>query len=350
MPPLRKPLTHKDIARMVGVSQSTVSRALDPANRHLISEKVVEEIARIAQETGFQGNILARRLRNRRAETVTVVIPSTSFSTYRNIDFEAANHVLIWLQIQGMMHEAMARGYDVKLVPQFNEDPLLEQQLLSHFGYPHSDGVVFAGLGTVPTTDGLKKRGIPFITTHHHPDERCRPLLTFDQLPGIAAGLRHLIAKGHRRIAFMTFAPGYATEPSWIPRFTSFRDTLVEAGLFDPALVFCLPSEADLRRHLRDTLTSRPYTAAFCVNDNLAGRLVRELVFADMKVPGDIAVLGFDNNPHYRNGEHALTTVDLPMYELGRRALQLLIDAIEDKGAMPRLEKIPSLLVTRRSA
>lgn len=335
---------------MVGVSQSTVSRALDPANRHLISEKVVDEIARIARETGFQGNILARRLRNRRAETVTVVIPSTSFSTYRNIDFEAANHVLVWMQIQGMMHEAIARGYDVKLVPQFNEDPLLEQQLLNHFGYPHSDGVVFAGLGTVPTTDGLKKRGIPFLTTHHHADERVRPLLTFDQLPGIAAGLRHLIKRGHRKIAFMTFAPGYATEASWLPRFHSFRDTLAAEGLFDETLIHCLPTEADLRRHLKDTLAKRPYTAVFCVNDNLAARLVRELVFAGVRVPDDIAVLGFDNNPNYRHGEHALTTVDLPMYDLGRRALHLLIDAIEGKGTLPKIDRIPSVLVTRQSA
>ncbi len=343
-----RPLTHKDIARLVGVSQSTVSRALDPASSHLISDKVVEDIQRVSKEMGFQGNILARRLRNRRAETITLVVPSEAFKPPSNLDFEVGNHLLTWKEVQGVMSEALRRSYEVKLVPQFDDEPALAEQLLAHIGYPHSDGVIFGGLGTLTATAAtLKQRGVPAVVMGAFPMAAPWPLVAFDQVPGIAAGLRHLIAQGRRRIAYLGFAPDFTSEVGWLPRFAAWRDTLREAGLYQPELAIHLPDERSLRAYLASHGHALPFDAAFCSNDIFAARLVRELIAIGRSVPGDIAVLGFDNNPQFRSGPQALSSVDLPLEERGRRALNLLVDWIEHGTEPPLLDLMPSTFVAR---
>ncbi len=181
-----KVYTHQDIAKMVGVSQSTVSRALDPAQRHLISAEVAKQVLQVAERIGFKSNVLARRLRNRRAETITMVVPGDVFQQPGNLDFEIGHSQLMWEEVKGVMHEATARGYDVKVAPQYNRDPVLAEYIASHVGYPHSDGVVFCGLGTVAgAAEPLLERGIPCVATGAFPVPLPVPLIACDQAPGI---------------------------------------------------------------------------------------------------------------------------------------------------------------------
>jgi LacI family transcriptional regulator len=249
------------------------------------------------------------------------------------------------------MHEATARGYDVKVVPQYNRDAVLAEYIASHVGYPHSDGVIFAGLGTVAgAAEALVERGIPCVATGAYPLALPVPLVACDQEPGIAAALAALLAAGHRRIAFFAFAPDFATGACWVPRHRAYVAAMERAGLLDPALVFLTPGEAELRGLLRDASPRLPFTAAFCTNDTQAARLVRELGYLGTRVPGEVAVVGFDNHPLYQHGEQALSSVELPLYRMGRAAMARLAAMIDGEREPPMLELIPSSFVPRRTS
>ena len=347
----KKVYTHQDIARMVGVSQSTVSRALDPAQRHLISEAVVNEVLRVSQRIGFKSNVLARRLRSQRAETITLVVPVEVFEQPQNIDFEAGNSQLMWTEVKGVMHEADAHSYDVKLVPQYSRDEVLGDYIASHVGYPHSDGVIFSGLGTVlGVVDELQRRGLPCIATGAYPATIRVPLIAIDQEPGIVQALEALMAAGHRRIAFFAFAPDYASGDCWLPRYRGYAGTMQRAGLFDPSLIFQVAHERSLRQTLSRLAADLPFTAVFCTNAILAARLVRELEFLGIPVPGRIAVVGFDNHPIYHDGPLSLSSVDLPLYELGRRAVARLAAMIAGGERPQPIELIPSTYIARKTS
>ena len=346
----RKVYTHQDIAKMVGVSQSTVSRALDPAQRHLISEAVVSEVLKVSLRIGFKSNVLARRLRSQRAETITLVVPVEVFEQPQNVDFETGNSQLMWTEVKGVMHEADAHHYDVKLVPQYSRDEVLGDYIASHVGYPHSDGVIFSGLGTVlGVVEELQRRGLPCIATGAYPERIPIPLIAIDQGPGIVQALDALMAAGHTRIAFFVFAIDYASGACWMPRFRGYTDTMAKAGLLDPALIYQVPTERELRRILAAQRDHLPFTAAFCTNDILAARLVRELEVLGVHVPAQVAVVGFDNHPLYHQGAVSLSSVDLPLYELGRRAVARLATMIAGGARPAPVELIPSTYIARKT-
>jgi LacI family transcriptional regulator len=348
---MRKVYTHQDIAKMVGVSQSTVSRALDPAQRHLISEAVVSEVLRVSQRIGFKSNVLARRLRSQRSETITLVVPVEVFEQPQNIDFEAGNSQLMWTEVKGVMHEADSHHYDVKLVPQYSRDEVLGDYIASHVGYPHSDGVIFSGLGTVlGVAEELQRRGLPCVATGAYADQIAIPLIAIDQGPGIAQALQALIAGGHKRIAFFAFAADYATGACWRPRYLSYTGAMSAAGLLDPALIYHVPNEREMRRTLAEMRGDPPFTAAFCTNDIMAARLVRELEFLGIAVPRRVAVVGFDNHPIFHQGPLSLSTVDLPLYALGRLAVARLAAMIAGDARPAPIELIPSSYIPRTTS
>ena len=339
----KRPVTHKDIARQLGISQSTVSRALDPTHRHLISAAVVEKILKLSEESGFQGNILARRLRNQRTETITLVIPSTVFRAPRNIDFEIGNHLLPWRQVEGVMHAANQAGYDVKLVPQAGTTPADDAALLAQVGFPHSDGVVFCGHRTVPSDlSPLKHRGVPYIITSTFPKDELRPLISFDQAPGIKIALEHLFSLGHRRVACLAFAEDFTTSELWMLRYQTWLTNMQNAGYYDPSLLIQCPTEQGLRTLLANYASKLPFTAVYCANDITAHRLVKELAHLGIRVPTDVAVVGFDNNILFHQVTPRLSTIDLPLEALGRRASEALIQAIEGKAEIPEVLLLPT--------
>lgn len=343
----KRPVTHVDIARRLGISQSTVSRALDPHHRHLVRPEVVQQVLTASTKAGFQGNVLARRLRSRRAETITVVIPGGVFRPPLVPDFEAGNHLLEWQELHGVLQVAQERGYEVKMVPQATSDDEVAR-LLAGIGYPHSDGVVFCGLGSGPTdlTD-LRRRGIPWVITGGYEHPARRPLVACDQVPGLEAGVQHLLERGHRRIACLTFASDFASAAVWRPRYGTVQRVLSDAGCWDVSLLWTTPDEQTLRSRLHAAGRTLPFTAAVCVNDGLASRLVRELLNAGFQVPTDVAVLGFDDNPLFHHLQPALSTVHLPYEEVGRRAASMLIDAIEEVAEPGELTLIPTTFVAR---
>jgi LacI family transcriptional regulator len=236
-------------------------------------------------------------------------------------------------------------------VPQYSRDEVLGDYIASHVGYPHSDGVIFSGLGTVlAVAEELQRSGLPCVATGAYPAQIAIPLIAIDQAPGIVQALEALIAGGHRRIAFFAFAADYATGACWLPRYRSYTTAMSAAGLLDPALIYHVPSEREMRRTLAEMRGEPPFTAAFCTNDIMAARLVRELESLGIAVPSRVAVVGFDNHPLFHQGPLSLSTVDLPLYDLGRLAVARLAAMIAGEGRPAPIELIPSSYIARTTS
>ncbi len=339
-------VTHKDIARALGVTQSTVSRALDPAQRHQIGPAMRAKVLATVEKLGFRPNALARRLRRGRAETLTVVIPGEVGKPPAHPDFESGNPALMWEEVHGIMHAAARRGYEVKLMPQFHDDALLTRYFTSHIGYPYSDGVIFAGLSLArqKSAASVLSLGIPCLATVAYPESLPMPLIAIDQRSGVSEALAALLAAGHRHIAFIAFAQDYATSATWRPRYETFTTTLMQAGVLDQATFLCAGDIRSLRQTLASLDRPLPFTAAFCVNDALASHVVQ--IVRERVTGPPVTVVGFDDSPLYHRAARQFPSVSLPLHELGRRAVERLIDHIEEpETPLAALEVVPTRFV-----
>ena len=305
-----------------------------------------ERIIATAKRIGFRSNALARRLRTQRSETLTVVIPGDIGQVPTHPDFEASNPALMWQEVHGIMHEAAHRGYEVKLMPQFGGDAMLTRHFLEHAGYPFSDAVIFAGLGLAREEPAARIRelGIPCLATASYPEAIPLPLIALDQTTGVREAILALLQAGHRRIAFAAFAADYATSVTWRPCYGTFTATMAEAGLLDQATVLCAPDATTLRETVERCARPLPFSAAFCVNDALAAHLAR--IVRERGEP--VSVVGFDDNPVYQRPGLPFSSVSLPLYDLGRRAVQRLVEHFELPHApLPAIELIPTRFVKR---
>jgi DNA-binding LacI/PurR family transcriptional regulator len=170
------------------------------------------------------------------------------------------------------------------------------------------------------------------------------------------AAVQHLLEVGRRRIAVMGAHPdGKVQMRAADLRITGYRDALAEAGLpFDPDLVrvaapwFHWNGAEATRELLRSKV---PFDGLFCLNDGLALGALRELAAAGVRVPDDVAVIGYDNIDESRFSVPSLTTVDAGRAEIARIAVDLLVERMDEKAQPqpPRLIKPPFRIVKRES-
>lgn len=323
---LDTPVSHKDIASRVNVTQSTVSRALDPAKCHLIAPDTREKILTVAKELGFRSNIFARRMRNLRSETISLVIDDINHHTNLDyIDFRSHSGVLGEQITAGVIDGAAECGFDVKLLPLHSQRPLSTQDLDKRIGFPYSDGVLFWGFHYLKDIYKIiLSRGLPCLAILPNVDNVPIAAIKTNPVPGVRAAMLHLIEKGHRRIAYSAHRP--VTEDYIPPRYCSYEQEMKAAGFFDPELLLVTPDEISIRRMAKNKNILAKFTAIMCVNDAMADRWRREIAYRGYRIPEDFAIIGYDNNPMFQD----LSTVDSHAYECGRLAARMLIEAINN--------------------
>ena len=173
--------------------------------------------------------------------------------------------------------------------------------------------------------------------------------ITTDQYGGAALAMRHLIEKGHRRIGLLA---GNFSPHVYMSRYNAYRDVLTENGCeIDPQLIKTIePTVEDAIKCTQKLLAleDRP-TALFCTNDTIAIGAMKAIMRAGLRIPEDIAVIGYDDSENSRMIEPELTTVQVDKTAMGRIAAERLIALIE--GEAPRKETIQTTvkLVVRKS-
>src|ERR1051326_3723963 len=261
-PARQNPASIKDVARLAGVSHSTVSRALRNSPR--VNSRTIEKIRRIAAESGYRTSAVARSLATQRTNTIGVVVTTIT-------DLFAAEVV------SGIEEAAEARDYSI-LLANCNADPEREMRVVRTMEERRVDGIVVTasrvGALYIPM---LSRMRVPIVLLNNqHPSEFAHSVM-IDNTEASIAATRHLIDLGHRRVAYIGDRNGRQSDTE---RFAGYRYALDAADLpFEPELVFHGDGnpEGGMEGVVRLLSLPKPPTAIFCYDDMTALGALRQI-------------------------------------------------------------------------
>jgi len=338
-----------DIARLAGVSKATVSRVIN--QKPDVDSATREKIVRIMDEQGFVPSITAAGLAGGRTRLIGVLVPSLTWplplipEIMRGIGqiIEQSTYELVLYSIS---HEQDRSAVIARIMAARLTEGLLAVYPGQAFDYLSE--LHASGYPVVMLDDQMKPTG----TT---------PWVSADSRIGAYTAVKHLLQLGHRRIGHIKGPVGYTCTED---RFRGYCDALAEVGIpADSELVvqgdFLATGGAACAQQLF-TLRERP-TAVFAGNDDMAAGVLRAAEEAGLRVPEDVALVGFDDATPASFMHPPLTTVSQPFFEMGKRAATLLLDAVNalhqpvlswhtaQRESAPIREFLPTRLIIRES-
>ncbi|WP_431801258.1 LacI family DNA-binding transcriptional regulator [Halobacillus andaensis] len=301
-----------DVAKLAGVSTATVSRVLrnPEAVRTATKQKVLEAI----EELKYQPNMLARHFRRSETNTILVVVPNIINTVFAEI-------------VGGIEDEASRNGYRV-LLRNSNNQIDSEYGSIEHMKQRQVDGMILLSpkLDEDTLLDINKK--YPIVLATAHLDVTKIPVVSIDNVNSSKKATEHLISLGHRRIAHVA-GPLHSLISKY--RFKGYRQAMKENGIdFDTNLIregeFTFESGYEQMLQLLDY--NFPPSAVFAASDEMAMGVINAAKHRGIKVPDDLAVVGFDNIKFSSIFDPPLTTIAQPKFGMGKRAMELLIKKI----------------------
>jgi LacI family transcriptional regulator len=331
-------LTLEEVGRLAGVSRSTVSRVV---NSHpSVRDDVRERVWQVIRETGYQPHAVARSLVTHRTQIIGAIIPEAVTRLFVDPFFS--------LLLRGITETCNGHGYHLML-SLFN-GPVREEEIYRRLVRSgHLDGVIVASAHMDdPLFPRLLHDGVSFVLAGRHPDERVN-YVDVDNVGGARMAVEHLIRLGHTRIATIT---GPLSMASGEDRLVGYREALEAHHLpVDEKLIvggdYTEPSGSVAAQRL---LPASP-TAIFAASDMMAIGALKVLREAGLRVPDDVALIGFDDLRIATAVEPALTTVRQPIERLGSMAVDLLLSLIANSsnGQSSQRMILPTQLVVRAS-
>jgi len=325
-------VTIGDVAAQAGVSIATVSKVIN--GRYGVAPATLEKVQAVIDQLGYESSLVARSLRSRRTNVIGIVVA----------DIEPFSAELL----KGAGAAIRERGYELIVYSgsgHGKDHSGWERRYISRLGGTLTDGIILVTPTVVDVDDGT-----PVVAVDPHTGPSSLPSVHSDNLAGATSATRHLLELGHRRIGFLAGRPDLESARQ---REQGYRQALGAAGIgVDPDLIrvgdYDLVTSEEPARQLL-TLDDRP-TAVFAANDLSAMQTLHVARTLGLDVPGDMSVVGFDNIPESALIEPPLTTIDQSIQEMGKQAVQLLIDVIEGHTEGPRQITLPTRLVVRQSS
>lgn len=333
-------VTINDVARKAGISKSTVSQYLN-GRFEFMSEETQQRIRNIIADMEYRPNALARSLKQKKTNTVAAVVSSILNPFMTNT-------------IRGAEDYCKESGFNLILC-NADDDPRQELEYIHTLESKQIDGMIISTTGrNNEALKELNRSGTPVVLFSRHIPELGVDAVTVNNRRGMEMGIRHLIAQGHRQIAFFVLPYRETPVTPRRERAQAYIDLMVEYDLPVRAdwLVETSNEEAILSKQL-DCLLEGPGlkpTALFGANDLMTMSLVRLLANRRMRVPEDMAVIGFDDWEWAPYLSPPITVVAQPSYEMGRRATERLVQRIQKKlEPGPVVEYYEPELIIRRS-
>ncbi len=331
-------VTIRDIALKLDISISTVSRAL--RNSPEIKLETRKKVLRTAEEMNYSPNVVAQSLRVNKTKTLGIVVPELASH------FFAAN-------ISGIQDTAYKRGYNV-MICQSNENYEQEKSDIRTLISSRVDGLLISLSRETKQYEhliNLHEKEIPFVLFDRIYEGLPVSTVTVNDTQGAYHATKHLIDQGCKRIAFMSGPEGlYICKK----RLDGYEKALREMGMnVDPRLVV----HSDLTERSNRSLTEdlmhleEPPDAIFALNDPVAIDVMKALKEKGIRIPEEMALVGFTNMPFSDALDPSLTTVDQPAYEMGRLAANNLLDQLIDpEGFQHRSIVLETELIVRKSS
>lgn len=329
-------VTIKDIAKLLGISKSTVSRALSEHTD--VNMETRKKVLEIAQKLNYQPNVLALNLKQQRTNTIGVVIPETV-----NRFFAKA--------IGGIQRVANQAGYNV-MICQSNESYVTERNNLQSLVGAHVDGILVSVSSETDRTDHfdtLLQKNIPVVFFDRIREELQTSQVYTDNYEISFEATEHLIAQGCRRIALVAGPQNLYNSRN---RMKGYVDALQKHSLplkneYVIHANFRHGNTEEYTRYLIN-LPERP-DAIFAINDYAAIEMMHIIKKSGLRIPSDIAVLGFNNENIGRFVEPSLSTIDHPAFDMGIAAAEILLQKIKTGNLEQQKRLIKSRLVIRES-
>jgi DNA-binding LacI/PurR family transcriptional regulator len=335
----RGPATLRSIASVVGVSPSAVSMAL--ADHPRIGRETKEAVRAAARDLGYVANSAGRALRAGRSTSIAVVVPNTAQHVFGHPYFM---HLLV-----GVNEAANAQDAAVLIStnPATDHDPTAYDRILR--SQAAAGAIIASAAINDPNVSRMVDGGLPVVLIGRYPHLPQAVSVGMDDVAGAAAVTRHLIAEhGLRRIGHIS---GPLKHQTALDRYQGFRDAIAEHP--EPCVQSLAVgdfSEEAGRACAAQLLDGIPgLQAIFAANDEMAYGALLELRSRGLRVPQDVALVGYDDFGVSRLTTPAITTVRVPAEELGRRAARRLFDLIDGAAEPVTHEYVPIELVTRES-
>jgi len=330
--------TLKDIAQELNISSMTVSRALNDSPN--VDEDTRERVIKAAKQMGYIPNKIAQSLVNKRTKTIGVVVPEIVNTFQPEV-------------IRGIEDVTYNAGFNL-LLTQSGENSEREEASIGTLISQRVDGILISTAETGQSYgefQRLVELDIPFVFYDRYIRDIGASIVRIDDKGFASKMTRHLIGHGYRRIANIRGPKGLSVSDD---RFTGYVDAMEEAGLaIHPELV----AEAGFREfggyNAMNNILELPEKqwpeAVFCVNDPAAFGALQSIRAHGVKVPDDIAIVGFSDDMRSAVIGPPLTTVNPKPYEQGKRAVQKLIECIERHDSRSEEIIVEAELIVRKS-
>jgi LacI family transcriptional regulator len=306
--------TIRDVAKKAGVSVATVSHVINGTRK--VAPETEARVRRAMEELGYQPNAIAQSLRKRTTYAIGILVSDITNPFFATL-------------VRGAEDAALEAGYSV-IVCNSDEDPQKEDMYIRALWRRRIDGMLIA-----PTRDGtssalqeLVQRKLPFVFVDRKAKGIEADAVLSDNIGGAYLATKHLIERGHKRIGIVLGIPGATTTEE---RLLGYRQALEEAGIpFSEDLVVWggYRMEGGRKACAQLLSLSDPPTAIFSTNNLMTVGVLQELSHRGIKIPEEVAVVGFDDLEWAEIVHPPLTVVAQRPYEIGYQAFKILLERL----------------------
>lgn len=329
-------LDMKAIAEQAGVSVATVSRALN--RPEMVRPATREKILALVKDLGYKPNPLAQGLVTGRTGQIALVVPTLNNSFFGQL-------------VEGCQKFLIPQGYNLVI---FSSQEYTEKELtiLRNLDQRRLDGLILSGSGFFPDDYQpiLEQIRIPAVLIEHLPDIPHLSSVYIDDYAGTTMAVQYLVNRGHRQLGVIA---GNSHMLTTSRRLKAVKTVLKEANLplAGRQIVYGDYSSLESGAACLETLLKSPHppTAVFAFNDILAIGALKAALETGLKIPGDLAIMGFDDIPMAAYCNPSLSTVHSPSLELGQQAARLLLEQLNQEKAPVKKVLLPVELVLRGS-
>jgi LacI family transcriptional regulator len=328
-----------DVARLAGVSQSSVSLVLNNMIGARISDATRERVIGAAREIGYDLPS-ARRF--------AAPTPERNIIAYLVDEISTSPHPVV--NLDGARDAGWEAGFLVEAYVTRSNSELEAATIEALRRNPNVVGVIYSTIFTRMVSPPSGLEGTPTVLLNCYTKDRRLHSVAPGEVAGGFVATQYLVNHGHRRIGFINGEPWMDASAD---RLKGYRQALATADIaFDPQMLRYgdwLPLKG-YELALELLRSPDPPTAIFCANDLMAMGVLNAATELGLSVPDDLSVMGYDDQELARYTHPPLSTLTLPNYEMGRRATELLIDlAIQNRTVWPMMIKIDGPLIERAS-
>ena len=332
---MTKRTTMHDVAQAAGVSLMTVSRVIN--NKDDVSKETRKRVMQVIEKLNYRPSSIARGLATQRTGALGVVVPDISNPFFASL-------------VRSAEEEAYAKNYSVFL-GNTNEDRQRELAVLQLLEDNQVDGLILCSsrLDDETLFDILARFPTAVLVFREKKDTNAGAITLDDAYSGQVA-IEHLIKSGHRNIGLISGPP---ISLSTFGRLVGYQNALqcADIPINEKWIWHCHPVVEAGQETAYDLLKNNPeVTALFCHNDLIAVGALQACKELGLRVPDDIAIIGYDDIRLAALVSPALTTLHVPKSEIGTRAMQMLLEQIEVESAMPKEVHLQPTLIIRESA